>query len=130
MTSTADTNATEHGSEIYPPSPGFAAQANAGPELQAAADADRLAFWDTQAKRLDWATPWTQVLDWSDAPVAKWFVGGSLNVAYNCVDRHVEAGNGDRVAIHFEGEPGDSRSLTYNDLLAEVSKAANAFTEL
>ncbi|MFD1815904.1 acetate--CoA ligase [Rhodococcus gannanensis] len=130
MTSTADTNATEHGSEIYPPSPEFAAAANAGPELQAAADADRLAFWDTQAKRLDWATPWTQVLDWSDAPVAKWFVGGSLNVAYNCVDRHVEAGNGDRVAIHFEGEPGDSRALTYNDLLTEVSKAANAFTDL
>ncbi|CRK53713.1 acetyl-CoA synthetase [Rhodococcus sp. RD6.2] len=116
--------------DAFTPSAEFAAQANAGPELQAAADADRLAFWDTQAKRLDWATPWTQVLDWSDAPVAKWFVGGSLNVAYNCVDRHVEAGNGDRVAIHFEGEPGDSRSLTYNDLLAEVSKAANAFTEL
>jgi acetyl-CoA synthetase len=70
------------------------------------------------------------VLDWSNAPFAKWFVGGKLNVAYNCVDRHVEAGNGDRVAIHFEGEPGDSRSLTYNDLLAEVSRAANTFTEL
>ncbi|MFD4293627.1 acetate--CoA ligase [Rhodococcus sp. NPDC058505] len=130
MTSTADTNAAEHGAEIYPPSPEFAAQANAGPELQAAADADRLTFWATQAERLDWATPWTQVLDWSDAPVAKWFVGGTLNVAYNCVDRHVLAGNGDRVAIHFEGEPGDSRSLTYNDLLAEVSRAANTFTEL
>ncbi|MGW0173464.1 acetate--CoA ligase [Rhodococcus sp. NPDC003322] len=130
MTSTADTSAAEHGAEIYPPSPAFAAAANAGPELQVAADADRLGFWDTQAKRLDWATPWSQVLDWSDAPVAKWFVGGTLNVAYNCVDRHVLAGNGDRVAIHFEGEPGDSRSLTYNDLLAEVSRAANTFTEL
>ncbi|MCK0093681.1 acetate--CoA ligase [Rhodococcus sp. F64268] len=122
--------AQDHDQQVFPPSAEFAATANAGPELQAAADADRLAFWDTQAQRLDWATPWTQVLDWSDAPVAKWFVEGSLNVAYNCVDRHVEAGNGDRVAIHFEGEPGDSRSLTYNDLLAEVSKAANTFTDL
>ncbi|TCN48953.1 acetyl-CoA synthetase [Rhodococcus sp. SMB37] len=122
--------AQDHDQQAFPPSAEFAATANAGPELQAAADADRLAFWDTQAQRLDWATPWTQVLDWSDAPVAKWFVGGSLNVAYNCVDRHVEAGNGDRVAIHFEGEPGDSRSLTYSDLLAEVSKAANTFTDL
>ncbi|WP_148090726.1 acetyl-coenzyme A synthetase N-terminal domain-containing protein, partial [Rhodococcus ruber] len=114
----------------YPPSAEFVATATAGPELQAAADADRLGFWATQARRLDWATPWTEVLDWSDAPVAKWFVGGQLNVAYNCVDRHVLAGNGDRVAIHFEGEPGDSRALTYNDLLAEVSKAANTFTDL
>ncbi|MDV6296455.1 AMP-binding protein, partial [Rhodococcus aetherivorans] len=114
----------------YPPSAEFVATANAGPELQAAADADRLGFWATQAQRLDWATEWSEVLDWSDAPVAKWFVGGQLNVAYNCVDRHVLAGNGDRVAIHFEGEPGDSRALTYNDLLAEVCKAANTFTDL
>ncbi|MDH6680887.1 acetyl-CoA synthetase [Rhodococcus sp. LBL1] len=116
--------------EVYPPSAEFTATANAGPELQAEADRDRLAFWDAQARRLDWATPWTEVLDWSDAPVAKWFVGGSLNVAYNCVDRHVLAGNGDRVAIHFEGEPGDSRDITYSDLLAEVSRAANTFTDL
>ncbi|CAM2994531.1 acetate--CoA ligase [Prescottella defluvii] len=122
-------NATD-APEVYLPSAEFVATANAGPELQAAAERDRLAFWDTQARRLDWATPWTEVLDWSDAPVAKWFVGGSLNVAYNCVDRHVLAGNGDRVAIHFEGEPGDSRDITYNDLLAEVSRAANTFTEL
>ncbi|WP_420753683.1 acetate--CoA ligase [Rhodococcus sp. O3] len=125
------TSATQdHEQQVFPPSAEFAATANAGPELQAAADADRLAFWDTQAKRLDWATPWTEVLDWSGAPVAKWFVGGELNVAYNCVDRHVEAGNGDRVAILFEGEPGDSRAITYNDLLTEVCKAANTFTEL
>ncbi|WP_137725478.1 acetate--CoA ligase [Prescottella subtropica] len=116
--------------EVYPPSAEFAATANAGPELQAAADRDRLAFWDDQARRLDWATPWTEVLDWSDAPVAKWFVGGRLNVAYNCVDRHVLAGNGDRVAIHFEGEPGDSRSITYKELLDEVCRAANTFTDL
>jgi len=115
---------------VFAPSDEFAAQANTGAELQQAADADRENFWATQAERLSWAQPWTQVLDWSGAPVAKWFVGGKLNVAYNCVDRHVEAGNGDRVAIHWEGEPGDSRDVTYNDLLGEVSQAANTFTEL
>ncbi|WP_264000876.1 AMP-binding protein, partial [Mycolicibacterium gadium] len=81
--------------------------------------------------RLSWETPFTEVLDWSGAPFAKWFVGGKLNVAYNCVDRHVEAGNGDRVAIHWEGEPvGDSRVLTYAQLKDEVCKAANALTDL
>ncbi|WP_407442542.1 acetate--CoA ligase [Rhodococcus sp. (in: high G+C Gram-positive bacteria)] len=122
--------APDHEQQAFPPSAEFTATANAGPELQAAADADHLGFWATQAERLEWASPWTEVLDWSDAPFAKWFVGGQLNVAYNCVDRHVLAGNGDRVAIHFEGEPGDTRALTYNDLLAEVSRAANTFTDL
>jgi acetyl-CoA synthetase len=115
---------------VYPPSEEFAAQANATEELYDEAEDDRLAFWAKQANRLSWDTPFDEVLDWSDAPVAKWFVGGKLNVAYNCVDRHVEAGNGDRVAICWEGEPGDSRELTYADLLAEVSKAANALTDL
>src|SRR6202048_2613943 len=114
----------------YPPAPEFAAQANATEDLVGEAQADRLAFWATQASRLSWATPFTEVLDWSGAPFAKWFVGGTLNVAYNCVDRHVEAGNGDRVAIRWEGEPGDSRELTYTDLLVQVSKAANALTGL
>jgi len=126
----AKTDEIHDNTHVFAPSDEFAAQANAGTELQQAADADREEFWATQAKRLSWAQPWEQVLDWSGAPVAKWFVGGKLNVAYNCVDRHVEAGNGDRVAIHWEGEPGDSRDVTYNDLLAEVSQAANAFTEL
>ncbi|AOW93652.1 acetate--CoA ligase [Rhodococcus sp. WMMA185] len=126
------TNAAEHEAspQVYPPSPEFTAAANAGPGLQAAADEDRLAFWAKQAERLHWHVPFGEVLDWSGAPVAKWFVGGQLNVAFNCVDRHVLEGNGDRVAIHFEGEPGDTRDLTYNDLLAEVSRAANAFTDL
>jgi acetyl-CoA synthetase len=115
----------------YPPSAEFAAQANAREELYREAEDDRLAFWAKQANRLCWATPFTEVLDWSDAPFAKWFVGGTLNVAYNCVDRHVEAGIGDRVAIHWEGEPvGDSRDLTYSDLQVEVCKAANALTDL
>ncbi|NMN96845.1 acetate--CoA ligase [Antrihabitans stalactiti] len=116
--------------DAYPPTPEFAQAANAGPELAAAAEADRLGFWADQAARLHWHEPFTEVLDWTDAPVAKWFVGGKLNVAYNCVDRHVLDGHGDQVAIHWEGEPGDSRDLTYNDLLAEVSRAANYFTEL
>ncbi|MFV9632446.1 acetate--CoA ligase [Mycobacterium neumannii] len=119
-----------HGPSVYPPSPEFAEQANATEELYRQAEKDRLAFWAEQANRLDWETPFDEVLDWSEAPVAKWFVGGKLNVAYNCVDRHVEAGNGDRVAIHWEGEPGDSRDITYSELLAEVSKAANALTDL
>jgi acetyl-CoA synthetase len=115
---------------VYPPSSEFAAQANASEALYREAEADRLAFWADQANRLSWATPFDEVLDWSGAPVAKWFVGGKLNVAYNCVDRHVEAGHGDRVAIRWEGEPGDSRDVTYADLLAEVSRAANALTDL
>jgi acetyl-CoA synthetase len=114
----------------FPPSEDFAAQANAKAGLYAEADADREAFWAKQAQRLDWATPWTQVLDWTDAPFAKWFVGGKLNVAYNCVDRHVESGHGDQVAIHWVGEPGDTRDFTYAQLKDEVSKAANAFLSL
>ncbi|MCI4676353.1 acetate--CoA ligase [Candidatus Mycolicibacterium alkanivorans] len=115
----------------FPPPGEFALNANASAELYREAERDRLAFWGKQAKRLSWDSPFTEVLDWSQAPFAKWFVGGKLNVAYNCVDRHVEAGHGSRVAIHWEGEPvGDSRTLTYSDLLAEVCKAANTLTEL
>ncbi|MDT5003742.1 MAG: acetyl-CoA synthetase [Mycobacterium sp.] len=119
------------GPSTYPPADDFAAQANATAELSSEAEKDRSAFWAKQANRLSWETPFDEVLDWSDAPVAKWFVGGKLNVAYNCVDRHVDAGNGDRVAIRWEGEPeDDSREITYSELLAEVSKAANALTDL
>ncbi|MDX3658098.1 acetate--CoA ligase [Streptomyces sp. ID05-26A] len=117
-------------SRTFPPSDEFAAQANAQPALYEEAKADREAFWAKQAERLHWETKWDQVLDWSGAPFAKWFVGGKLNVAYNCVDRHVESGHGDQVAIHWEGEPGDSRAITYAELQREVSKAANALTSL
>ncbi|MGH3630518.1 MAG: AMP-binding protein, partial [Sciscionella sp.] len=116
-------------SRSFPPSEEFAAQANATAEWYERADADREAFWAEQAERLSWTQKWDKVLQW-DAPFAQWFVGGKLNVAYNCVDRHVEAGNGDRVAFHWEGEPGDSRTITYSQLKDEVSKAANALTEL
>jgi len=114
----------------FPPSEEFAAQANVRADAYAEAERDRLAFWAKAAERLSWAEKWTDVLDWSNAPVAKWFVGGKLNVAYNCVDRHVEGGYGDQIAIHWEGEPGDTRSLSYAQLKDEVCKAANALTEL
>ncbi|NED95764.1 acetate--CoA ligase [Phytoactinopolyspora alkaliphila] len=130
MTSDALSNLL-HEDRRFPPSPEFAAQANADASLYEEAKADRLAFWDKQARDLlSWETEWDEVLDWSNPPFAKWFVGGRLNVAYNCVDRHVEAGHGDRVAIHWEGEPGDSRSLTYADLQREVCQAANALAAL
>jgi acetyl-CoA synthetase len=115
----------------YPPPADFAEHANATDALYREAESDRLAFWGKQAERLAWDTPFTEVLDWSEAPFAKWFVGGKLNVAYNCVDRHVEAGHGDRVAIHWEGEPvGDQRNITYAELKDEVCRAANALTDL
>ena len=114
---------------FFPPDD-LAEHANLKAESYDRAAADRLAFWEQQARRLQWEQPWTQVLDWSDAPFARWFVDGKLNVAVNCVDRHVAAGHGDRVAYYWEGEPGDTRIITYADLLEQVSKAANALTEL
>ena len=118
-----------HEERRFPPSPEFAAQANLGADAYDEAAQDRLAFWERQAHELEWATPWTDVLDW-DAPYAKWFVGGQLNAAANCVDRHVTAGHGDQVAIHWEGEPGDTRTITYAQLQDLVSQAANAMTSL
>ncbi|MGW3470227.1 acetate--CoA ligase [Saccharopolyspora sp. NPDC000995] len=128
QSNTLDNLLTE--SRTFPPSQEFAAQANATSALYEEASADREAFWAKQAERLHWDTKWNQVLDWSNAPFAKWFVGGKLNVAYNCADRHVEAGSGDRVAIHWEGEPGDSRTITYAELQREVSRTANALAAL
>lgn len=114
----------------FAPPADLAANANVTAAAYEQAAADRLGFWAEQAERLSWETPPTETLDWSNAPFAKWFADGKLNVAYNCVDRHVENGLGDRVAIHFEGEPGDTRAITYAQLQSEVSKAANALTEL
>ncbi|HEU0213927.1 MAG TPA: acetate--CoA ligase [Jiangellaceae bacterium] len=120
-----------HEERRFPPADEFAANANADAALYDEAAADRLAFWDRQARDLvTWDTPWDRVLDWTNPPFAKWFTGAKLNVAYNCVDRHVEAGHGDQVAIHWEGEPGDTRTLTYADLRRTVCQAANALTEL
>jgi acetyl-CoA synthetase len=116
-------------SRQFPPSAAFAAQANAKADIYATADADRLAFWESQARELTWDQPWSSVLDWQ-VPYAKWFVGGKLNASVNALDRHVAQGRGNRVAFHFEGEPGDTRTITYSDLLADVKKAANALTEI
>jgi len=119
-----------HEDRVFEPPAELAANANLKADAFDEAAADRLGFWASQAERITWETPFDEVLDWSNPPFAKWFVGGKLNVAYNCVDRHVEAGNGDRVAFHFVGEPGDTRTITYADLKDEVCKAANALEEL
>lgn len=120
-----------HEERRFEPPAELAANANVTAEAYERAKADREGFWAEQANRLDWAQTWDRVLDWDNPPFAKWFVGGKLNAAYNCVDRHVEAGRGDKVAFHFVGEPeGDSRDITYAQLKDEVSKAANAIQEL
>jgi acetyl-CoA synthetase len=93
--------------------------------LYDAAERDRLTFWEQQARALTWFEQWESVHEW-DEPFAKWFVGGKLNVSFNCLDRHVEAGRGDKVAYYWEGEPGDTRTITYRDLLDEVGRLANA----
>lgn len=114
----------------FAPSAEFAKNAIAQPDLYTNAKADRLGFWEKQANNLHWHKPFTKVLDWSEAPFARWFYDGEINISYNCLDRHVEAGNGDRVAIHFEGEPGDTRTYTYAQLTNEVKRAANVLTGL
>ncbi|WP_105033149.1 acetate--CoA ligase [Arthrobacter ruber] len=120
-----------HEERRFPPSAEFAANAVAQPSLYDEAREQGTEFWAKQARELlTWDQDFTQTLDWSDAPFAKWFVGGTVNAAYNALDRHVEAGRGERVAIHFEGEPGDTRTITYADLTREVKKAANAFESL
>jgi acetyl-CoA synthetase len=112
----------------YPPPPEFAANANATPEIY---EQDWLAFWEREGReRVTWFEPFTEVLQW-ELPYAKWYVGGKLNIAYNCVDRHVEAGRGERVAYRWEGEPeGERRSITYAELGVEVTKLANALKSL
>ncbi|HAQ59510.1 MAG TPA: acetate--CoA ligase [Microbacterium sp.] len=114
----------------FAPPEGFADKA-AAEALYARAAEDREGFWADQARELlHWSKPFTSTLDWSNPPFAKWFGEGELNVAYNCLDRHVEAGNGDRVALHWEGEPGDSRRITYAELTDEVKRVANVLEGL
>ncbi|MEO7122422.1 MAG: acetate--CoA ligase [Lacisediminihabitans sp.] len=124
----------------YPAPENFAAHANVDRSWWDTAAADPITFWAKQAERLDWVEPWREAHSWEPAratdsgelsiPRAEWFSGGKLNVAVNCVDRHVAAGNGDKIAFHFEGEPGDRRSLSYAGLQREVARAANALTAL
>ncbi|RIJ27230.1 acetyl-coenzyme A synthetase, partial [Clavibacter michiganensis subsp. insidiosus] len=124
---------------LFPPPAALAASANVTEEAYARAEADPVAFWEEAARRLDWEMPWETAHTWippvaadgtPQVPAATWFAGGRLNVAANCVDRHVAAGRGEKVALHFEGEPGDRRTITYRDLQEEVSRAANALTAL
>jgi acetyl-CoA synthetase len=130
MSNEALANLSSEDRRFDPPAE-FAANANLTAAAYDEANADRLGFWETQAGRLHWDKRWDSVLDWSDPPFAKWFSGGKLNAAYNCVDRHVEAGAGDKVAFHWVGEPeGDTRDLTYAQLKDEVCQAANALEEL
>jgi acetyl-CoA synthetase len=113
----------------FAPSPEFSAQANADASLYTHADKDRIAFWEEQASALVWEKKWDKALEWN-APFAQWFVGGTINATVNALDRHVAEGNGDRIAFHFEGEPGDTKTVSYAQLLTDVSKAANALTEI
>jgi len=113
----------------FAPSESFVKNANAKSDIYDEANKDRLAFWEKQANRLHWDKKWSQVVDWQ-LPFAKWFIGGKLNASYNCLDVHVLAGRGDRVAFYFEGEPGDTRTITYAQLLSEVCKTTNALIEL
>ncbi|WP_293699335.1 acetate--CoA ligase [uncultured Agrococcus sp.] len=113
----------------FPPSEEFRAESVVDASIYDAAEADRLQFWADRARELHWHEEFTQVLDWQP-PHAKWFYDGKINVAYNCLDRHVEAGNGDRVAFHWEGEPGDQRKITYAEMTAEVKRLANVMLGL
>jgi len=111
----------------YEPPPEFAAQANAKPDLY---ERDWRELWESEGReRVTWFEPFSELLEW-EPPYAKWYLGGKLNVTYNCVDRHVEAGQGDKVAYHWEGEPGDRRTITFADLQADVVRFANALEEL
>ena len=120
-----------HEDRVFPPPASLQAGAVVSDEsVYDVAAADPEAFWaDAARTTLSWSTDFHTTLEW-DLPFAKWFIGGELNVAYNCVDRHVEAGNGDRVAFHWEGEPGDTRTITYTDLLDDVSRFANALRHI
>jgi acetyl-CoA synthetase len=114
----------------FPPPEDFKRDARTtGAEIYDEADEDREGFWARQAAELEWFEDWDTILDWQ-APYAKWFVGGKLNVSHNCLDRHVAAGHGSQVAYHWEGEPGDTRTITYAELLEDVQRAANALKEL
>ncbi|HEX8171116.1 MAG TPA: acetate--CoA ligase [Thermoanaerobaculia bacterium] len=113
----------------FPPSDAFRSAANVSdPEIWARAQADREAYWANWAAELDWQTKWERVLEW-EPPYAKWFVGGKLNASYNCLDRHL-ATRGDKLALIWEGEPGEIRRITYRELHAEVSRFANALKNL
>jgi acetyl-CoA synthetase len=117
--------------QTFEPPPEFAAEANASdPEIYERADADPEAWWASWAEKLEWIEPWSEVLDWSDPPFAKWFAGGKLNASVNCLDRHVDAGNGDRIALYWEGEDGTRSEVSYAELLEMTQRFANVLKDL
>jgi acetyl-CoA synthetase len=114
----------------FAPPDAFARQATiSSPDIYQRAAADPEAYWADEARTLDWFEPWHTILEWN-LPFAKWFVGGKLNIAHNCLDRHVAAGRGERVAYFWEGEPGDTRTITYRELHEEVGRCANTLKAL
>ena len=116
---------------IFPPSPEFTRQANAQPGLHDRAAADPVAYWEAQARnRVTWFKEPTVLLDDSNPPFFKWFTDGELNMSYNCLDRHIEAGKGGKVAYYWEGEPGDERTITYQDLYEDVCRFANGLRSI
>src|SRR5581483_6775888 len=128
----ADTIASLHDeARTFPPPDDFKKHARiTGVDIYEEADRDFEGFWARQAASLlDWFEDWHTVLEW-ELPFAKWFVGGKLNASYNCLDRHVAAGHGDKVAYHWEGEPGDTRTITYAQMLDDVRRLANALKSL
>ena len=126
-TETLDNLSSEN--RTFAPTPEFAAQANAKPSLYAEAEQAGVKFWEQQAEALTWDRKWDTALEWNP-PFAKWFLGGKINASVNALDRHVAEGHGGRIAFHFEGEPGDTRTISYAQLLTDVCKAANALTEM
>jgi acetyl-CoA synthetase len=131
MAETSELDVLLRTEQTFPPPPEFAAEANASdPEIYERADADPETWWASWAEKLEWSEPWSQVLDWSEAPFAKWFVGGKLNASANCLDRHVAAGRGERVAYFWEGEDDTRKEVTYADLLGETQRFANVLKGL
>ena len=117
--------------QTFPPPPEFVAQANASdPGIYERANDDPEAWWGSWAEKLDWIEPCDEILDWSDPPFAKWFTGGKLNVSANCLDRHVAAGRGERIAYYWEGEDGTRKEITYAGLLDQVQRFANGLRSL
>jgi acetyl-CoA synthetase len=130
VTDQAALDALLHENRRFDPPPELAAEANAKPELYEEAARDRIRFWEKQAEWLQWTQKWDTALEWN-APYSKWFIGGKLNASVNCLDRHVAAGFGDKVAYHWVGDgERDTRTITYADLHKLVCQAANALIEL
>ncbi|MDP9017694.1 MAG: AMP-binding protein, partial [Candidatus Eremiobacteraeota bacterium] len=129
MKTVGSIEALSHERRHFPPSPEFSAQANAQSGIYEEADADYEAFWASWARKLEWMTPFTKTLEWNE-PFARWFGDGELNASVNCLDRHVLAGKGERVAYYYEGEPGDRWTITYRQLLEDVCRFANGLRRL